>query len=51
MRPNINAAVVKGAELQKRQEASAASANKKEKDKNDLKKQKFVPFLHSRPLI
>jgi len=40
MLPNTNAAMVKGAELQRRQEDAAKAASKRERDKNDLKKQK-----------
>jgi len=40
MLPNTNAAMVKGAELQRRQEDAAKAAAKRERDKNDLKKQK-----------
>lgn len=44
MRPNINAALVRGAELQRRNEDSAKSSAKRDKDKADLKKQKSVVF-------
>lgn len=44
MRPNINAALVRGAELQRRSEDSAKSSAKRDKDKADLKKQKSVVF-------
>lgn len=40
MQPNINAALVKGAEVQRRQELSIASAAKRDKDKSDIKNQK-----------
>lgn len=40
MQPNMNAAIVKGAELQRRKEDAAKAAAKREKDKYDLKKQK-----------
>ncbi|SCZ90724.1 BZ3500_MvSof-1268-A1-R1_Chr1-3g02187 [Microbotryum saponariae] len=40
MLPNMNAAIVKGAELQRRKEDSAKASAKREKDKADLKKQK-----------
>lgn len=39
MLPNTNAAVVKGAELQRRQEDAAKAAAKRERDKQDRKKQ------------
>lgn len=40
MQPNMNAAIVKGAEAQKRKDSAAAAAAKRERDKGDLKKQK-----------
>lgn len=40
MSPNINSALVKGAELQRRMDDAAKAAGKREKDKGDLKKQK-----------
>lgn len=42
MQPNLNAAIVRGQELQRRQEDAAKSAAKREKDKADLKHQKQV---------
>lgn len=42
MQPNLNSAIVKGAELHRRQEDSAKAAAKREKDKNDLRKQKYT---------
>ncbi|SGY32801.1 BQ5605_C002g01412 [Microbotryum silenes-dioicae] len=42
MLPNMNAAIVKGAELQRRKEDSAKASAKREKDKADLKKQKWA---------
>lgn len=54
MQPNINAAVVRGAELQRRQDDAAAAAKKRERDKGDMKKQKCVLFsvcLGQRELI
>lgn len=40
MQPNMNASNVKNAEAQKRKDDSIKAAAKREKDKNDLKKQK-----------
>jgi len=40
MQPNMNASNVKNAEAQKRKDDSMRAAAKREKDKNDLKKQK-----------
>jgi hypothetical protein len=42
MQPNRNAAIVKGAELQRRKDDAAKAAAKREKDKTDLKKQKCI---------
>ncbi|KAI5474489.1 hypothetical protein MNV49_003212 [Pseudohyphozyma bogoriensis] len=40
MQPNLNSAMVRGAELHRRQEDAARNSAKREKDKADLKKQK-----------
>lgn len=40
MLPNMNATNVKMAEAQKRKDAANAAASKREKDKNDLQRQK-----------